>query len=60
MAGGGIDKAVFFKGGVVEMDLCARMGFNAINLESFGVRKAPSPLEEVIFYKKEYERLTKL
>ena len=46
---------ILFKGGTIERDLCYTMGFESINLEDFGVSKAPEclghdPMREVRFY----------
>ena len=52
---------VYYKGGLLEKDLCEQINIPAYNLENIGVRKADccfhDPLKEVIFYKKELHRI---
>ena len=50
---------VYYKGGCLEKNLCEKIGFKCFNLEKIGVPKASNhnPLEEVIFYKEEFERI---
>ena len=54
------DRIVYYKGGLLEKDLCDQINIPAYNLENIGVRKADchrDPLKEVIFYEKELYRI---
>ena len=51
---------VFYKGGVLERNFCEKIGYECINLATFGDRKAKSHclLSEVRFYNQELEKLS--
>ena len=50
---------VYYKGGLIEKDLCYEINIPAYDLENIGVRKSPchDPLKEVIFYGAELYRI---
>ena len=55
-------KLVLFKGGNIERDLCYKVGIECIDLETFGVEKAPKalghdPMREVTFYHHQLKKL---
>ena len=52
---------ILYKGGVIEKDMAYLIGVECVNLEDFGIAKAPdhNPLNEVAFYHRELKKLFK-